>query len=188
MSLRECKWPRFDPRLSNVAKYIQEEGSACYARVAVLFIWSVSYVLRRFDVPPVWLLGFLALAWGQSQLWPMYVQWAPVGGALVVLGGIMMVVAVFQMLWQRTTVIPRRDASALMTGGIFALSRNPIYLGDTFILAGAVVWLGAWPSFWLVPVFMWLVSLRFIKGEEKMLAAKFGCDFAAYRARTRRWL
>jgi len=46
----------------------------------------------------------------------------------------------------RTTVNPYGGASALCTGGPFHFSRNPIYLGDWFILAGVSLLLGTvWP-------------------------------------------
>jgi hypothetical protein len=48
-----------------------------------------------------------------------------------------------QMTLARTTVIPRRNPSALVTGGLFAWSRNPIYLADAIILTGAILWLDA---------------------------------------------
>lgn len=150
--------------------------------------------MKQLDLPPVWLLGFLVLAWGvsegQSALWPgLDGLWArPFGGALVIVGVALMIAAVWQMLRHRTTFIPRQRPSALVTEGVFALSRNPIYLGDAFVLAGAALYWGAIPALVLVPVFMWLISWRFIEGEEERLHDAFGAEFDAYRRETRRWL
>jgi protein-S-isoprenylcysteine O-methyltransferase Ste14 len=99
-----------------------------------------------------------------------------------------MMAAVVQMYRAKTTIIPRHDASQLVTGGVFSLSRNPIYLGDALVLAGFALYWGAWPSLVLVPVFMWLISWRFIEGEEAKLRHAFGQAFHAYEKETRRWL
>jgi protein-S-isoprenylcysteine O-methyltransferase Ste14 len=99
-----------------------------------------------------------------------------------------MLAAVAQMALRRTTVIPRRDPSALVTGGVYAISRNPIYLADALILAGVVLWADVPLAAPLVPAFMALIQRRFIRGEEARIAAAFGADFAAYAVRTPRWL
>lgn len=149
-------------------------------------------VTHWIDLPPVWLAVFLALAWVQAHRLPV----GPAGGALVDLlagllvgaGILLAVLAIAEMRRQRTTVIPHREADALVTSGIFARTRNPIYLGDLLILAGMILFWSAWPSLVLVPLFGWLITDRFILDEERRLAARFGRAFETYVARTPRWL
>lgn len=144
------------------------------------------------DLPPVWLAVFLALAWIQAHRLPL----GPAGGALTdLLGGLLvgggillLVLAIVEMRRARTTVIPHREAAALVTTGIFRRSRNPIYLGDALILTGMILYWSAWPALLLVPVFVWLITDRFILDEERRLAARFGRTFEQYSARTPRWL
>jgi len=93
-----------------------------------------------------------------------------------------------EMRKRRTTPIPHREPSALVTSGVFALSRNPIYLGDVFVLTGAVLWWGVWPALILVPIFMWVLTIRFIRPEEERLIRGFGEDYAVWSRKTRRWL
>ena len=88
----------------------------------------------------------------------------------------------------RTTIIPREAPAALITGGIFRFSRNPIYLGDVLILAGVALIFGSVPGLILVPCLAWLLQERFIKGEEARLAEAFGSEFEAYMRATRRWI
>lgn len=88
----------------------------------------------------------------------------------------------------RTTVRPTRAASALVTEGPYARSRNPIYLGNTFALVGlALVFDVPW-FLAAAPVAALLVQELAIKREERHLAARFGSEWADYASRVRRWL
>lgn len=146
--------------------------------------------LRDIDIPPTWLAMHFVVAWGLSYLSPAIFgqagDWA--GKALVGIGVLVMAGAILQMTLHRTTVVPRRDPSALVNGGLFRLSRNPIYLGDLLILVGAILWLDAVLALPLALSFPWLIQTRFIRDEEARLTAAFGPEFDLWAARTRRWL
>lgn len=89
-----------------------------------------------------------------------------------------------------TTIDPVRidRASSLVTTGIFARSRNPMYAALVLTLCAWAAWLGGW-MVWLGPVALVLWLDRFqIRPEERSMATRFGADYDAYRARTRRWL
>ena len=148
-----------------------------------------SRILDWLDLPPVWLAVFAAAGWALGRLVPLGLpHGGGIGAALVATGLVLMTLAVVQMLGLRTTFIPRRDPTALVTGGVFALSRNPIYLADALVLAGLLI---VWQALWaapLVPAFMWFITRRYIRGEEARIAARFGAAWRAYAARTRRWL
>lgn len=144
------------------------------------------------DLPPLWLALTLLIAWGISLVVPglgfggAWAGWA--GVALVGAGLLLMGLAAATMMAARTTVIPHRDPLALVTGGVFRLSRNPIYLGDALVLAGFILRWDAVPALVLVPVFVWLIDRRFIRAEEARLRAAFGAEFETWAARTRRWI
>lgn len=144
---------------------------------------------RDIDIPPSWLMLHLAAAWAMSLVTPASLGgWGRVPGrVLIVLGLAIMAMAVAQMLARRTTVIPRRDPQALVTTGVFSLSRNPIYLGDALILTGAILWLDAGLALPLVASFVWLIQTRFIRDEEARLTLAFGPEFDLWANRTRRW-
>lgn len=87
-----------------------------------------------------------------------------------------------------TTVNPYASATTLCTGGPFRFSRNPIYLGDWFLLIGISLLMNTlWPLAF-APL-IW-VTLRFgvIRYEEAHLEAKFGDAYRDYKTRVRRWL
>ncbi len=143
--------------------------------------------MKWIDLPPTWLLGALAVAW----LWRWPAAWDGslwIGMACLGAAAALTVAAVLEFLRARTTIIPREAPRALITGGIFRLSRNPIYLADVLILAGVSLILGSVPGLILVPVLGWLLQERFIKDEEARLAEVFGSEFDAYRRETRRWI
>lgn len=147
--------------------------------------------MQMLDYPPIWLFGFLGLAWAQAVLLPTAwgEGWAPVVGGLVALAGAgVMVAALPQFLRARTTMVPHRDPAALITSGVYRISRNPIYLGDVLIFAGLAVRWQAWVAFLLVPLFMAVLTRRFIRPEEARLHARFGQEFTSWAARTRRWI
>ncbi|KEO56124.1 methyltransferase family protein [Thioclava pacifica] len=149
----------------------------------------IGKLLREIDLPPLWLALFAAITWALAQVAAMPLPYdRPLGGALIGLGLALMGVAAAQMVLHHTTFIPRRDPSDLVTSGVFALSRNPIYLGDALVLAGLALWWQVPLGLLLVPLFMGFITIRYIRGEEARIAAHFGDSYAAYRARTRRWL
>ena len=146
-------------------------------------------LLQDIDIPPSWLMLHIGAAWLMSLISPsVFGSWgAAVGKVLVLGGGALMLAAVAQMVLARTTVIPRRDPSALVTGGVFGWSRNPIYLGDAILLTGAILWLDAVLALPLVAIFMALIQKRFIRDEETRLTLAFGAAFDLWASRTRRW-
>jgi len=146
-------------------------------------------LLREIDIPPLWLALFAAMAWSIGQAVPIdFTLDRLIGGALIGMGLVLMAVAAGQMVLHHTTFIPRRDPSDLVTSGVFALTRNPIYLGDALVLTGLCLWWNAALALPLVPAFMWLITVRFIIGEEDRIGARFGATYADYRAQVRRWL
>lgn len=148
-------------------------------------------VLQALDWPPVWTLAMVALAWlcGRLLPWPILGAAGPVlGFALAVAGIALMGAAVAQMARARTTVIPRRAPSALVTRGVFAFSRNPIYLGDALVVAGACLGFAAPYALPLVWVFAKIIEHRFIAGEEARLIEGFGAEYGLWAGRVRRWI
>ena len=80
-----------------------------------------------------------------------------------------------------------RQSSALITGGVFAISRNPMYLAIMLTLMGEAFWLGSL-SPWLLPLVMApLLNYYFIPFEEAMLSDVFGSQYADYERHVRRW-
>ncbi len=107
---------------------------------------------------------------------------------LLALAAVLTLAALVRFLAARTTFVPRRKPDALITSGVFRLTRNPIYLADLLVLAGFALFWGKALGLLLLPVLFLVLKYRFILGEEARLRAVFGPEFEAYAARTRRWL
>lgn len=150
----------------------------------------MQFLAREIDIPPSWLALHLGAAWLLAKVSPPVFGGVgrALGAGLVGLGALVMIAAVAQMVLARTTVIPRRNPSALVTEGVFALSRNPIYFADAMILTGAILWLDAVLALPLVFGFVWLIQTRFIREEETRLTLAFGPEFDLWAARVRRWV
>ncbi len=89
----------------------------------------------------------------------------------------------------RTTVNPLKpdSATALVTSGIYRLTRNPMYLGALILLLGWAVFLANAVALILVSTFVLYLNRFQIGPEEKALSTLFGSEFNAYRAKVRRW-
>ena len=149
--------------------------------------------MKWLDLPPLWLALMIALAWGQATVVPLGLHfpgaWVDGLAVLLVLGGLgLTALALLEFRKHRTTPIPHQSASHLIDSGIFARTRNPIYLGDALILTGAILWLDAVLSLILIPLFVLLIQRRFILPEEERLARSFPAPFQRYVERVRRWI
>ncbi|WP_372892497.1 methyltransferase family protein [Rhodosalinus sp.] len=150
-------------------------------------------MLKWLDLPPVWLAGALALAWAQARHLPLGLSfggaWADLAGGLLVGGGLVLIaLAAAEFRRARTTIVPHQDASALVTGGIYSRTRNPIYLADLMILAGMILYWDAVLALVLVPLLLWVLERRFVIPEENRLRRSFRADFARYAQKVRRWI
>ncbi|SLN46896.1 hypothetical protein ROJ8625_02272 [Roseivivax jejudonensis] len=147
--------------------------------------------MKWIDTPPVWLLGCIALAYAISGAVPWPRIGGPgdiLGGALVAIGVSLIALAAREFRRHRTTIMPGETPERLITTGIFARSRNPIYLADLLILAGACLILDAPAALFLVPVLAAVLLRRFVLPEEARMRDKFVAEFQAYAQQTNRWL
>jgi protein-S-isoprenylcysteine O-methyltransferase Ste14 len=121
--------------------------------------------MKRLNLPPVW-----------------------PGLALIAIGIALAVWSAVAFRQARTTIVPHQSPSALVDTGPYRFSRNPIYLADLVILAGAVLILGAPLGLILLVPFQQVLLLLFILPEEATLTREVGQPYLNFKARIRRWL
>jgi protein-S-isoprenylcysteine O-methyltransferase Ste14 len=79
------------------------------------------------------------------------------------------------------------EATALRTGGLFGMSRNPMYVGLYATILGAVLYTLN-PVVLAVAIFVIAVHHRIVLAEERFLSGAFGEGFADYCCRVRRYI
>jgi protein-S-isoprenylcysteine O-methyltransferase Ste14 len=96
----------------------------------------------------------------------------------------------WQFRRQGTTVEPFDPSRAvvLVTTGVNAVTRNPMYVGMAGLLVANAVRRGAWAGLLPVAAFVLVIDRLQISAEESALLANFGADYEAYRASVPRWL
>lgn len=142
--------------------------------------------------PPLVYLGGLLIGHGLDRIldsplpdWP----WLNVLAAGLALAGVLLIAASLVVFRRhRTTLLPHRAASTLITSGPFRITRNPIYLGFTLLYLACVLSLAS-PGMllMLVPV-LWFISHHVIAAEEAFHARRFGEQWRDYQQQVRRWL
>jgi protein-S-isoprenylcysteine O-methyltransferase Ste14 len=145
--------------------------------------------MKLLNMPPVWLIGFMAAAWGLARLWAPLVDmllWPGLG--LVAVGIALIVWSALAFRRARTTIVPHQRPSALVEAGPYRFSRNPIYLADLVILAGAALIFGAPLALILLVPFREILLRLFILPEEAMLERDLGPAYLDYKARVPRGL
>lgn len=104
-------------------------------------------------------------------------------GALATLAGILMAAAVVVWIVVIREVRPAHFTGRLVTGGLFARVRNPIYSAFIFLeCPGLSILLWSWPGLAL-PLVGYALFRRWIPVEEARLQQRFGAEYAAYRRR-----
>jgi protein-S-isoprenylcysteine O-methyltransferase Ste14 len=81
-----------------------------------------------------------------------------------------------------------RNVQRLVTYGVFAWVRNPLYVGNFLIWTGFVIGSGL---LWFLPIAMALFAIEYsliVRYEEGVLESTFGEEFLAYKSRTPRWI
>lgn len=143
-------------------------------------------------LPPVYFVAAVAVMLELGFYLPVAIVLSPpvtyVGAGLIGAG-----LAVVMIVWRRferaeTTIKPYESSTALVTDGLFALSRNPIYTAMVLALIGVAVLLGTVTPLVVIPIFIYLIQRNFIIAEERMLEEVFGDEYRAYKSRVRRWL
>jgi protein-S-isoprenylcysteine O-methyltransferase Ste14 len=105
-------------------------------------------------------------------------------------GGIFGLLGLVQFYRHSTSIDPHKPdkASDLVTDGIYGISRNPMYVGLLFILAGWGFYLENLLTLLVLPLFVEYMNRFQIIPEEKAMEEKFGDEYLRYKNEVRRWL
>lgn len=141
--------------------------------------------------PPIIFAGTLGAAFLVDLLVPMRVPKISLeipGYALLGVGALVVLWAFMAMRRAGTSANPNKKSLALVTGGPFRFSRNPVYLGMTLLYFGlALVLNSLWPVV-LYPLLLIVMLFGVIFREERYLLLRFGTKYLKYKVAVRRWL
>lgn len=193
-----------------VASYLMTVGY-------VVSFLAMSAILAKEAGRPVWLFGrgserqalpalLFRLAFIGAVLWPLWlaafgnpVRRDPLTMALDgpwfdVLGHLLVVIgACVALLSQRYMGASWRvgaaegEVGAIVDSGPFAISRNPVFVGQGLLFIGLVIVLPGLVQAALTLALLLAIRLQ-VAVEERVLAASLGEPYLAYKARVRRWL
>lgn len=144
------------------------------------------------ELPPLWLLGSLSAMLVAHFVCPIGRWLAPpfthAGWLILTVGTLLAGLSARRFLRAGTGVRPFTEATALVGGGAYGFTRNPMYVGLVGITVGVAVLLGTIAPA-IVPVaFFVLLDRRFVRAEEVFLRQRFGDAYDEYCRRVRRWL
>ena len=141
--------------------------------------------------PPLIYLGGLLLGLGLHAAWEAPALPGRVarvlGVVLIACAAAIAVLAFRAMARAGTSFRTERPTTAIVTGGPFRYTRNPIYVALTLLYVGlGMAFNLVWVLLLIVPV---LVVMHFgvIGREERYLEHKFGREYLRYKTRVRRW-
>ena len=142
--------------------------------------------------PPVIVLICIGLQLALHKWYPLALlvpdPWN-LAGAVLVAGGILIVAMPAASFSQAdTTIKPFQESSALVTGGMYRFTRNPMYLGMLTVLIGIAFLAGSLSPFIAPVIFVPILNQRVIRHEEAMLEERFGDEYRDFTRRVRRWI
>lgn len=147
-------------------------------------------VARSAWMPPSFFLlyGLAGLAAHFAAGGPALLRLPWLGAALFAVGLAVVLWAARSFAAAGTTIKPFERTHTLVASGPYRFTRNPMYLGMVAMLLGAALALGT-PGPWLAAAALAAtLHFRFVRHEERALAASLGAPYEDYRRRVRRWL
>jgi protein-S-isoprenylcysteine O-methyltransferase Ste14 len=144
--------------------------------------------------PPVVAVATAAAMWALARVGPHRpldaASGVPLAIGLAIVGVGFDLAGLVAFRRARTTINPMtpQRTSALVTGGVYRITRNPMYVGLALLLCAWAIHLAAWWPWLGPPLFVAWITRFQIRPEEHAMERLFGDDFRAYAARVRRWL
>jgi protein-S-isoprenylcysteine O-methyltransferase Ste14 len=144
--------------------------------------------------PPLLYVGGIVAGWLVDRVRPLPITGPPstIRAALAIAFGLGWL-ALFAPAWsgflrKRTTLIPNRPATALVTSGIYRFTRNPMYVSLVLLYIAVTLVLDSWWPIVFLPLVVVAVDRLVIRREERYLAHAFPSEYPAYCERVRRWV
>jgi len=110
------------------------------------------------------------------------------GGLIIALLGFLTMGKARDLFSKHETTLKIKESTHLINDGVFAKTRNPMYLGMSILLFGLAICSMNVFSLILPFIFSFLIGILFIPKEEKLMQDSFGEEYLEYRKKVRRWI
>ncbi len=142
--------------------------------------------------PPILFFALVAACIGAQAFWfdgfTFSTTRCLLGSLTLVASAALILASGWQFEKAGTPFRPISPATTIVGEGPYRISRNPIYLGMTGLLAGLGVLLGSYCFGAAMVVFLVVVHFGVVLPEERYLEALHGEIYRQYKLRVRRWL
>ena len=115
-------------------------------------------------------------------------QWSYVGIPIAVLGILISFAGARMFKAEETNIMTFDKPDKLVTTGLFAWSRNLMYLGFALCALGGAVAMRTVSPLIISGVFCIVLDRWYVRFEEAMMHATFSADYASYCEQVRRWV
>jgi protein-S-isoprenylcysteine O-methyltransferase Ste14 len=145
--------------------------------------------------PPLIALAAVVIGFGLDWLFPAFMLTVllsftariVIGFVLAVVGVTFMAGGIITFSRSETNVDPYKPAIALVTTGIFAYMRNPMYVGWALLVVGIGIALASdWTVVMVAPM-MLIIHFGVVRREEHYLETKFSESYRRYKAQVPRY-
>lgn len=156
-------------------------------------VTGFSRALMRIPVPWVFVLAYLAgigleAICFRSHFFNTMPFLSEIGAVVFLAGAVLAAWGWLLFRKAKTTRVPGRASTAMVTWGPYRFTRNPMYLGLTIAYLGeAGILRQLWPAL-LLPLVLAYLNRIVIPVEEEKLSEVFGPGYQEYRSRVGRWL
>jgi protein-S-isoprenylcysteine O-methyltransferase Ste14 len=146
----------------------------------------VAQRMSRWGVGPKTLvpsMSYALAAWAATSAWPgvFRLRWLP--DVVVTAGAVLTAAGVAMWLVGAVAVMRAYNRDQLVTSGMFALVRHPVYAAwITLIFPGLALLTRSWPM-WITPWIAYAIFRRLIHREDEYLEQRFGQAYRDYRRR-----
>jgi protein-S-isoprenylcysteine O-methyltransferase Ste14 len=142
------------------------------------------------------LIAFLALPGTVAYLIPLLLRpaypldegWRPAGAVAVAVGSALLLWCTREFyVAGKGTLAPWAPPRELLSGGLYGLSRNPMYVAVVVVLLGWSIWFTSLVLLLYALGVACAFHLRIVFYEEPRLKEMFGDSWQIYRGRVPRW-
>ena len=148
-------------------------------------------ILKKLAFPPFYFFASIVIMILCYFILPAYnLVFFPLNflGLVFSIFGVFLIIRYTIVFNRKNTTLQNEQPSSFVKNEFYKYSRNPMYLGGLFFLAGLCITLGNIISFALPVIFFLIINFLCIPVEEEIMIETFMDEYKEYQKKVRRWL